>query len=59
MAAAIIGVDAIPEVDAELVRPADIPYLVGDAGKLRAATLWRPAFTLEQTLRDLVDAQAY
>lgn len=57
--AAIIGVDAIPEVDAELVRPADIPYLVGDAGKLRAATLWRPAFTLEQTLRDLVDAQAY
>lgn len=57
--AAIIGVDAIPEVDAELMRPADILYLVGDAGKLRSATLWRPAFLLEQTLRDLVDAQAY
>lgn len=57
--AAIIGVDAIPEVDAQLVRPSDIPYLVGDAGKLRAATLWRPAITLEQSLRDMVDAQAH
>jgi GDP-4-dehydro-6-deoxy-D-mannose reductase len=57
--AAIIGVDAIPEADAQLVRPSDIPYLVGDAGKLRAATLWRPAITLEQSLRDMVDAQAH
>jgi GDP-4-dehydro-6-deoxy-D-mannose reductase len=56
--AAIVGVDAIPEPDPELARPADIPYLVGDAGKLRAATGWSPAVPLEQTLRDLVDAQA-
>jgi GDP-4-dehydro-6-deoxy-D-mannose reductase len=56
--AAIVGVDAIPEPDSELVRPADIPYLVGDAGKLRAATGWVPTIPLERTLRDLVDAQA-
>lgn len=56
--AAIVGVDAIPEVDCEFMRPADIPYLVGDATKLRAATRWSPAIPLEQTLRDLVDAQA-
>ncbi|MEK7668423.1 MAG: GDP-mannose 4,6-dehydratase [Gemmatimonadota bacterium] len=56
--AAIVGVDAIPEPDSELVRPADIPYLVGDAGKLRAATGWAPTIPLERTLRDLVDAQA-
>ncbi len=56
--AVIIGVDPIPEVDPEFVRPADIPYLVGDASKLRAATGWAPAIALDQTLRDLVNAQA-
>ena len=55
--AAIVGVDAITEPDPELVRPADIPYLVGDAAKLRAATSWAPRIPLEQTLRDVVDAQ--
>jgi GDP-4-dehydro-6-deoxy-D-mannose reductase len=56
--AAIVGVDAIPEPDPELVRPADIPYLVGDASRLRAKTDWAPAVPLEQTLRDVIDAQA-
>ena len=56
--AAIVGVDAIAEPDPELVRPADIPHLVGDASKLRAATGWTPTIPLEQTLRDVVDAQA-
>jgi GDP-4-dehydro-6-deoxy-D-mannose reductase len=56
--AALLDVDVIPEVDPELVRPADLPYLVGDAGKLHAATGWNPAIPLEQTLRDLVNAQA-
>ncbi len=56
--AAIVGVDAITEAAPELVRPADIPYLVGDAARLRAATGWGPRVPLEQTLRDVVDAQA-
>jgi GDP-4-dehydro-6-deoxy-D-mannose reductase len=56
--AAIVGVRAIPEPDPEFMRPADIPVLVGDAAKLRAATGWAPRLPLEQTLRDLVDAQA-
>jgi GDP-4-dehydro-6-deoxy-D-mannose reductase len=56
--AAVVGVDAIPEPDPALVRPADLPYLVGDPGKLRVATGWRPHHDLDQTLRDLVDAQA-
>jgi nucleoside-diphosphate-sugar epimerase len=55
--AAILGVAAIPESDPEFMRPADIPVLVGDGGKLRAATGWAPAYSLEQTLRDLVHAQ--
>ena len=56
--AAIIGVHAIPEADPAFVRAVDLPHLVGDASKLRAATGWQPTIPLEQTLRDLVDAQA-
>ena len=56
--AAIVGVDAIPERDPELTRPADIPHLVGDAAKLEAATGWAPAIPLERSLRELVHAQA-
>ena len=56
--AAIVGVDAIAEPDPAFLRPADLPYLVGDAAKLRAATGWAPGIALEQTLRDLVHAQA-
>jgi len=56
--AAIVGVDAIAESDPEFMRPADIPTLVGDSGKIRAATGWAPAIPFDQTLRDLVHAQA-
>jgi GDP-4-dehydro-6-deoxy-D-mannose reductase len=56
--AAIVGVKAIAEPDPEFMRPADIPVLVGDSAKLRSATGWAPRIPLDQTLRDLVDAQA-
>jgi GDP-4-dehydro-6-deoxy-D-mannose reductase len=56
--AAIVGVNAIAEPDPEFMRPADIPVLVGDGAKLRAGTGWSPQISLDQTLRDLVDAQA-
>jgi GDP-4-dehydro-6-deoxy-D-mannose reductase len=54
--AGAVGVDAIAEVDPELMRPADIPYLVGDATKLRKATGWAPRIPLEQTIADVVAA---
>lgn len=57
--AALLDVRAIPEVDPTLVRPADIPSLVGDGSKLRAATGWAPAHAFDDTLRDAVDAQAH
>ncbi len=56
--AALVGVRALPEPDPLLSRTADIPHLVGDATNLREATGWSPAIPLDQTLRDLVDAQA-
>lgn len=56
--AGVIGVRAIPEVDSELTRAADIPHLVGDATRLREATGWSPVIPLDQTLQDVVHAQA-
>lgn len=53
-----VGHDAIAESDASLMRPTDIPYLVGDSTKLRAATGWAPKCAIDQTLAEVVDAQA-
>ena len=57
--AARLEVQVITEVDPELMRPADIPSLVGDGSKLRAATGWAPTRSLDDTLRDAVDAQTH
>lgn len=57
--ARLVGVDASPEPDPALLRASDVPWLVGDSSRLHAATGWRPALTLEQTLKDVVDAQAH
>ncbi len=54
---AVVGYRAIPEADSELVRPADIPYLVGDGAKLAAATGWSPRIPLEEVLAEVVNAQ--
>jgi len=42
-------------VDASRLRPADVPALIGDPGRLRAATGWEPTIPLERTLADLLD----
>ncbi len=54
----ILSYRAIPEVDAQLVRPIDVPYLVGDSAKLRRQTGWSPQIPFEQTLREVLSAQA-
>ncbi|MGH7579558.1 MAG: NAD-dependent epimerase/dehydratase family protein [Gemmatimonadales bacterium] len=56
--ATLVGVPIEPELDPSLARTSDIPHLVGDSTKLRRATGWAPARSLEQTLRGLVDAEA-
>ena len=46
-------------VDPSLVRPTDVPVLVGDATRLVAATGWEPQFALDRTLDDVLeDARA-
>ena len=57
--AEIIGVQAEPVPDPSLVRGNDIAHLVGDSSKLRKTTGWSPTITLDQTLRDVVDAETH
>ena len=56
--ARLIGVEAEPRPDPAYARSRDIPHLVGDSTKLRRATGWAPAHSLDTTLRGLVDAEA-
>ena len=44
-------------VDPARVRPVDLPMLVADASKLRAATGWEPAYSIEQTLADMLESR--
>lgn len=56
--AALLGVSVRPVTDPALTRTADVPHLVGDSTKLRQATGWEPSLSFDQSLRDLVNAQA-
>lgn len=51
------GHDVTPRVKEELVRPADVPHLVGDSTKLQNATGWRPSLSVRQAVQEVVDAE--
>lgn len=55
--AGAVGVAVRPVPDPELIRPADLPHLVGDPTKLRERTGWRPRRSLDQTLAEVIGAQ--
>jgi len=57
--AALVGIDAAPEQDAALVRTADIDHLVGNPTRLLSRTGWRPQIPFDQTLQDLLNAEAH
>lgn len=57
--ARLIGANVVPVVDATLLRPADIPRLIGDPSRIQARTGWSPQIDFERTLQDLADAQAH
>ena len=56
---ALAGVDAKLQTDPALVRPADVPALVGSAAKLRAATGWAPRHSLDTILEELIRASSH
>jgi GDP-4-dehydro-6-deoxy-D-mannose reductase len=41
--------------DPELMRPVEVPRLVGSNARLRAATGWAPEISLDQTVADVLD----
>jgi len=43
------------KLDAEKLRPADMPEMVGSNEKIRAETGWKPRIELKQTLSDILD----
>ncbi len=44
------------ETAPDLIRPAEVDYLQGDATKARAKLGWEPTITLEQMLAEMVEA---
>ena len=52
------GANAEIEVDPSLVRRVEVPWLVGDATKLREATGWTPSLTCDDIIADLINAPA-
>lgn len=51
-----VGVTAELEPVPEYIRPVDLPVLVGDSTKLRAATGWRPRAGIELAIDQLIHA---
>ncbi len=41
-------------IDSKRLRPVDIPEIRGDASKLRRDTGWRPLYSFDETLRDVL-----
>jgi GDP-4-dehydro-6-deoxy-D-mannose reductase len=55
----LAGTDLEIVPDPELMRAVDLPVLLGDNARLRAATGWFPEIDLDTTLRDvLAEARA-
>jgi len=42
-------------VDPDLLRPIDLPDLLGNPEKIVRDTGWKPELTLDQTLSDLIE----
>jgi GDP-4-dehydro-6-deoxy-D-mannose reductase len=43
------------KVDAERLRPSDVPILLSDSSKFVSLTGWKPQIPLEQTFKDLLN----
>ena len=50
------GVTADISSDETLLRPSDVPILIGDNSKLRAATGWAPTRSIDDIIDDLIHA---
>jgi GDP-4-dehydro-6-deoxy-D-mannose reductase len=52
----LLATEPVPfRVEADRLRSVDQPLLVADSSKLLAATGWKPQYTIERTLADMLD----
>jgi GDPmannose 4,6-dehydratase len=51
-----MSMDAHLLIDPELFRPAEVDMLLGNAAKAKAKLGWEATITLEQMIREMVDA---
>lgn len=51
-----VGVTADISSDSALLRPIDVPILVGDSSKLRSTTGWAPRRSIDDIIDDLINA---
>jgi GDP-4-dehydro-6-deoxy-D-mannose reductase len=51
-----MGVTADISTDSSLLRPIDVPILVGDSSKLRSTTGWAPKRSIDDIIDDLINA---
>lgn len=54
-----VGVNAPLATDPALVRPVDVPVLVGDSSKLQRATGWRVTRSLDDIIDDILNAATH
>lgn len=54
-----VGSQAVPTEDPALVRPVDVPVLIGDPRKLQHATDWRAQRSLDDIIEDLLHAATF
>ncbi len=52
---ALAGTELRMEPDPALVRPVDVPVLLGSPARLQAVTGWKPEIPLDDTLADVLD----
>jgi GDP-4-dehydro-6-deoxy-D-mannose reductase len=54
-----VGRTPVIAEDPALVRPVDVPSLVGDPSRIQDATAWRPQRSFDDLLDDLLHAEAH
>lgn len=50
-----MGISLPVKVDPALIRPTDEPIIFGDASRLKKETGWKQTYTLETTVKDMID----
>ncbi len=51
----LLDIDVITKIDKALIRPSDNSIIVGDNSKLKNQIAWNPSYTLDESLKDILD----